>query len=188
MSEQTTKVVTDKVRLSYAHLFEPVAMEPGQTPKYQTVILFSKNDTKTLPRVKAAIAAAEELGKVKLWQGKVPKGPKYSNPLRDGDTEKPEDPNYAGMYFISCKSNDKPSLVDLALGPILDKNEIYSGCYARVSINFYPFDKAGNKGVAVGLNNVQKLKDGEKLSGGSSAKDDFSDEWNDEDGGDDIEI
>ena len=57
---------------------------------------------------------------------------------------------------------------------ILDRNEVYSGCYARVSLNFYAFNSNGNKGVACGLGNIQKIRDGESLGGRSSATDDFS--------------
>ncbi len=165
------KVVTNKVRFSYAHVFEPVAMKEGQEKKYSTAILIPKKDKKGIAEIEAAI----ETGK-KEWEekfgGKLPKN--WHNPLRDGDEEKEDDPVYAGHMFLSAKSTRKPQLVDEDLNPIMDRDEFYSGCYGRASLNFFPFKVPGNHGIGVGLNNLQKLEDGERLGGGpASAEDDF---------------
>jgi len=63
--------------------------------------------------------------------------------------------------------------VDKNVQPILDSTEVYSGCYGRASITFYPFNTNGNRGIACGLQNLQKLADGESLGGRSRAEDDF---------------
>jgi hypothetical protein len=170
---QTTKVVTGVVRLSYAHLFEPTSINEGEDKKYSVSILIPKKDKETIAKIEAAIAAATEQGKAK-WGGKIPA--KLKLPLRDGDEDRPDDDAYVGHYFINASTKSKPGVVDKDLNPVLDQEEVYSGCYGRVSINFYPFEASGNKGVAAGLNNVQKLKDGEPLAGKASAQDDFSDE------------
>ena len=121
--------------------------------------------------MKAAIKAALEEGKAKFG-GKIPVT--YKNPLRDGDAERPDDENYENSYFINANSARKPGLVDENLDPIIDKDDFYSGCFGRASINFYAFNVSGNKGVAAGLNNLQKLEDGVRLSGGgASAEEDF---------------
>lgn len=167
----TTKVITSKVRFSYAHVFEPTAIEEGQEKKYSVSLIIPKSDTKLIDKIKAAIKAALEEGKAKFG-GKIPTN--YKNPLRDGDEERPDDENYENSYFINANSSRKPGLVDANLDPILDKDEFYSGCYGRASVNFYAFNVSGNKGVAVGLNNLQKLEDGVRLSGGgASAEEDF---------------
>lgn len=167
----TTKVITGKVRFSYAHVFEPSAIEEGQEKKYSVSIIIPKKDTKTLNKIKEAIQAAAEEGKAKFG-GTIPKN--YKNPLRDGDEEREDDENYAGCMFINANSTRKPGLVDADLNPIMDKDEFYSGCYGRSSVNFYAFNVSGNKGVACGLNNLQKLEDGERLGGGgASAEEDF---------------
>ena len=57
---------------------------------------------------------------------------------------------------------------------ILTRSEVYSGVYGRASINFYAFNSNGNKGIACGLNNLQKIRDGEPLGGKSSAASDFA--------------
>lgn len=167
-----TKVVTGKVRFSYVNVFEPTAMNEGDTLKYNVCILIPKNDTKTLEKIDKAIKAAIELGKSKLAnsQGKIPSNIKL--PLRDGDEERSDDTAFEGMYFLNANSSRKPNVVDKDLNPILDKDEFYSGCYGRASINFYAFN-VSSKGIACGLNNLQKLSDGERLAGGSSAEDDF---------------
>lgn len=172
METNQTKVVTGKVRFSYANVFEPTAMNEGDALKYNVCILIPKEDTKTLEKIDKAIKAAIELGKSKLAnsQGKIPSNIKL--PLRDGDEERSDDPAFEGMYFLNANSSRKPNVVDKDLNPILDKDEFYSGCYGRASINFYAFN-VSSKGIACGLNNLQKLSDGERLAGGSSAEDDF---------------
>ena len=165
-----TKVITGKVRFSYAHVFEPKAIEEGQTPKYSVSILIPKSDKKTLDKIKKAIEAAKQAGKAKLG-GKIP--PKLKVPLRDGDEERPDDENYADCYFVNANSTNKPGIVDENRQEIIDRDEFYSGCYGKASINFYAFNAAGNKGVAAGLNNLMKLEDGERLGGGSTAEEDF---------------
>lgn len=177
---QTNKVVTGKVRLSYAHLFTPKANEDGKDPKYSVSILIPKSDTETLRKIKAAVEAVKkDPASVQKWGGKLP--PNLKTPLRDGDVEKPDHPEYAGHYFFNASSKQKPGIVDRNLQPILDQTEVYSGCYARVSVNFFAYNTSGNKGIGAGLNHVQKWADGEPLSGRSRAEDDFADAFSEED-------
>lgn len=178
MSE-TKVVIKEKVRFSYAHVWEPVAMEEGQTPKYSVSIIIPKSAKKTLAKIEAAIKAAEQAGKNSKFDGKIPA--KYKNPtLRDGDEERPDDEAYQDSFFINASSTKKPEIVDANLDPILDKDEFYSGCYGQVSLNFYAYNKGGNKGIAAGLNNLRKLEDGDRLGGDfSSAEDDFGDDGDD---------
>lgn len=165
-----TKVITGLVRFSYLHAFEPSAME-GQTPKYSASLIISKDDTKTIDEIKAAIAEALELGKASKFGGKIPAV--YKNPLRDGDEERPDDAAYKNAYFVNANSTNKPGIVDANVKPILDRDEFYSGCYGKASVTFYPYNSNGSKGIACGLQNLMKVKDGERLSGGSSAEEDF---------------
>lgn len=179
--ENSTKVVTGKVRFCYVNVFEPTAMNEGDTPKYNICVLIPKTDTKTLEKINKAIEAAKQAGKAKLADknGKIPSNLKL--PLRDGDDERGDDPVFEGMYFINANSQRKPSIVDKELNPIMNKEEFYSGCYGRASINFYAFN-VSSKGIAAGLNNLQKLEDGEMLAGGSTAEEDFGgeNEWGDD--------
>lgn len=166
----STKIVTGKVRFSYANLFHPRAAAEGQDPKYSVSLLIPKSDKETLGKIKAACEAAIETG-LPLWGGKKPANLKM--PLRDGDTDRPDRPEYENHYFINCSSKQKPGIVDKHVNEILDETEVYSGCYGRASINFYGYNQAGNKGVGCGLQNIQKLADGESLGGRSRAEDDF---------------
>lgn len=170
--ENSTKVITGKVRFSYANVFEPTAMQDGQIPKYNVSIIISKSDTKTVEAIKKAIETAKEAGKSKIADknGNIPVNLK--TPLRDGDEERPDDPAYENSYFINANSERKPGIVDRDLNPIMSRDDFYSGCYGRASINFYAFN-VNSKGIACGLNNLQKLEDGERLAGGSSAEEDF---------------
>lgn len=180
--ENSTKVVTGKVRFCYTNVFEPSAMEGSDALKYSICVLISKTDTKTLEAIKKAVEATKVVGKSKIADknGKIPA--MLKTPLRDGDVEREDDPAYAGMMFINATSNRKPAIVDKDLNPIMSKEEFYSGCYGRVSMNFYAFNTNGNKGIAAGLQNLQKLEDGEMLAGGSTAEDDFGGEnaWDDD--------
>ena len=137
-----------------------------------------KDDKETIKAINDAVDAAIEEGIAKFG-GKKPNKAAIKLPLRDGDTER-EDEAYAGHWFINANSKTAPQIVDKAVKPILDRDEVYSGCYARVSLNFYAFNSNGNKGIACGLGNIQKIRDGESLGGRSSAADDFSTEEDDD--------
>ena len=166
----STKVVTGKVRLSYVSVFDV-----NDKGKYSTAILIPKSDKATIDKIKAAIEAVKVDPKSATnWGGKFLAN--FKTPLRDGDTDRDveKNPEYKGHYFLNANSGQKPGVVDAQLNPIMDKNEVYSGCYARVSLNLYAFNVDGNKGIAAGLNNVQKLGEGEPLSGRSRAEDDFT--------------
>lgn len=175
MDMNSTKVVTGKVRFCYASVFEPTALNEGDTPKYSICILISKDDKVTLDKIKKAIDAAKEAGKAKLADknGRIPNNIKL--PLRDGDDERSDDPAFENCYFLNASSNRKPAIVNADLEPIMSRDEFYSGCYGRASISFYAFN-VQSKGIACGLNNLQKLSDGEPLVGGSTAEEDFGGE------------
>jgi hypothetical protein len=168
---QSTKVVTSLVRFSYLHVWEPVAIEEGQDKKYSVSLIIPKSDKALIAKIKVAIEAAKESGKTSKFGGKVPA--QLKTPLRDGDVERPDDETYQNSYFINANCKTKPGVVDKDLNPILDQNEVYSGCYGRASITFYPFNTSGNKGIACGLNHLQKMKDGDPLGGRSRVEDDF---------------
>ena len=172
-----TKVVTGVVRLSYANVWEPVSIKGG-TPKFSASLIIPKDDEKTLAAINAAIDAAIQDG-VSKFGGKIPNRAALKLPLRDGDIER-DDEAYKGSYFVNANSTTAPQIVDRAVQPILDRGEVYSGCYARVSINFYAFNTNGNRGVACGLGNIQKVKEGDPLSGKSSAVVDFATEPDDD--------
>lgn len=172
-----TKVITGpETRWSYANVWQPKAIDGG-APKYSVSLIIPKSDTKTIEKVRAAIQAAYDEGQGKLkGNGKtVPPLSSIKTPLRDGDVERPDDEAYANAYFINANSASAPGIVDAACQPIIDTSEVYSGVYGRASINFYAFNSNGNKGIACGLNNLQKIRDGESLGGKSRAEDDFAD-------------
>lgn len=166
-----TKVVTGTVRLSYANVWEPKSINGG-TEKYSVSLIIPKSDKKTLAAIDAAVDAAIEEGIAKFG-GKKPNKAAIKLPLRDGDTER-DDEAYADSYFVNANSLTPPQIVDQNVNPIMTRSEIYSGVYARVSINFYAFNSNGNKGVACGLGNIQKVRDGQPLGNRSTAEDDFT--------------
>ena len=170
MAKISERVVTGKVRFSYTNVFKPVASEEGKTPKYSVSIIIDKNDKETIAKLNAAFEKVKAASGP-FFGGQVPKGLKGG--LRDGDAEK-DDAAYADSFFINANSVNKPGVVDVDLNPIIDPSEFYSGCYGRASITFYPYNSNGSKGIACGLNNIQKTEDGEQLGGGSNAAADFA--------------
>ena len=173
-----TKVITGvKTRWSYANVWEPKSINGG-APKYSVSLIIPKSDTVTVGKIKDAIKAAYEEGQSKLKGNNksVPALSSIKMPLRDGDLDRPDDATYKGCYFINANSATAPGIVDAARQPILERSEVYSGVYGRASINFYAFNSNGNKGIACGLNNLQKISDGEPLGGKTRAEDDFADE------------
>ena len=156
-------------------------MEGGK-PKFSVSLIIPKSDTVTVGKIQAAIEEAYREGQSKL-KGNAKSVPALSTlrtPLRDGDLERPDDPAYANAYFVNANSATAPGVVDANRNDILDRSEVYSGCYGRASINFYAYNANGNRGIACGLNNLQKIRDGEPLGGRASAMSDFATEAEEE--------
>ena len=174
-----TKVVTGVVRLSYANVWEPKSINGG-TEKYSVSLIIPKSEDKTLSAIQKAIDAAIEEGRGKFG-GKIPNKSALKLPMRDGDIDRPDDEAYANCYFVNANSSSAPEIVDKSRNPILNRSEVYSGVYARVSINFYAFNSNGNRGIACGLGNIQKVRDGEPLGGKASAADDFTSDYDGDD-------
>jgi hypothetical protein len=171
-----TKVITGpETRFSYLNVISPKSIN-GSSPKYSVSLIISKDDTKTLNAIKNAIQTAYEEGASKLKGNTkvVPSLQTLKTPLRDGDLEKPGETAYENCYFLNANSANKPGIVDANRQEIIDTNEIYSGIYGRASITFYAYNASGNRGIACGLNHLQKLSDGEPLGGKSSAEADFA--------------
>lgn len=171
----TTRCMTPIFRASYANVFEPRAAGEDGEARFSISMIFPKDTD--LSEMKAC---AKEAIKAK-WGDKPPKN--LHLPFRDGDEDREDDPAYENSIFVNASSKNKPGLVDAKVKPILDEDEFYSGCYARATVNFFAFDKNGNRGVGVGLNNIQKIKDGDRLDSRKSAEADF--EGMEVDGGDD---
>ena len=176
------KVITGpNTRWSYANVWEPKSINGG-APKYSVSLIIPKSDKTTVDKINAAIKAAYEEGQSKLkGNGRsVPALSAIKTPLRDGDLERPDDEAYANSYFINANSPSAPGVVDADRNTIIDRSEVYSGVYGRASISLYAFNSNGNKGIACGLNNLQKIRDGEPLGGKSRAEDDFATDVDDD--------
>lgn len=173
--QQDTKVITGEVRLSYVHLFQPYAQKEDDDKKYSVMLLIPKSDKKTLKKLRAAEKVALENGRSTKFKGKIPANP--SSIIHDCDEEDDleEHPEREGHYRMSVSSTEAPGVVDRRTQPILDSTEVYSGCYAYASVNAFPYNTNGNKGVSFGLNHIMKVADGDPLGGRSRAEDDFAD-------------
>lgn len=178
----STKVVTGKVRFSFVNIFEPRASQDGGDPKYSVTLLIPKTDKTTLGKIKEAMEEARANFCAKNGNTALPAKP--SNTLHDGDGQKDNGDDYGpeckGHYVMTVSSKDRPVIVDAARNEILDRTEVYSGCYGRAAINFYGYNSHGKKGISAGLLSVQKLTDGEPFGTRGSA-DDFDDDYEDDD-------
>ncbi len=174
-----TKVRTGLVRFSYAHVWAPKAAVEGAKEKFSVSVIIPKSDTQTIADIERATKAAYEEGESRLKGNSksVPAQQALKTPLRDGDLERPDDEAYKDSYFLNANSTTAPGIVDADRQPIYDHSEFKSGDYGRVTLNFYAFNTGSAKGIACGLQNIQKLKDGEPLGGvRASAEDDFADD------------
>lgn len=177
MTIKQTNVTTDRVRLSYANLFKPY-QRPGsnQEPKFSATILLPKTDVATKQRIDAAVQAAIDEGVGSKWGGVRP--PQLHIPIHDGDGARPSDgmpfgDECKGHWVFTASSNRQQAVVDVNVNPIIDQSEVYSGMYARVNVNFFPYNSNGRKGVGCGLGPVQKVADGEPLGGTITAEQAF---------------
>lgn len=182
MKQKKATRVNIPCRISYAKIWEPNYNEDGSKGKYSVALLIDKNDDKTVDAIKKAIEAAKVEGKSKIANSKGVVPGNIKTPLRDGDEKDIDDEAYAGKFFINASSKQKPQIVDRHVEPITEESEVYSGCYCNVSVNFYAFNVNTNKGIAAGLGNIQKVKDGERLAGGASANEDFEELEDDDEG------
>lgn len=177
MAKQSgTRVKTDKVRFLYTHLFEKFENQLSHKSAYSTIILIPKTDTGTVDAINAAIKAAIDEGKSR---NVLKRTTNLRLPLRDGDEKDNE--LFHDCWYMNIASQYQPDIVDRRGNAITNPDEVYSGMYGRVSMNFYAYSAAGNAGISAGLGNVQKLADGERLGGRSSAKTDFEDSISDDD-------
>lgn len=179
MAKDPRNILTGKVRFSYTNVWVPKASEEGKDPKYSVSLIIPKSDTKTIEAIKAGIEAAIVEGIPTKFGGKRPTNLKY--PLRDGDVERPDKPEYKNAMFINVADKKAPGIVDKDRNEILNPEEFYAGCYGRATFRLYPFNADNkNKGVAAGLNNLQKLEDGDRFDGRTSAQDDFAEDFVDD--------
>ncbi len=163
-----TDIVTPEATACYAKLLVPEENQQGVL-KYSVCLAIDRNEN--IGQMNTAIhnAVVNKWGKDKA---KWPKNLKM--PLRDGNEKEKDLDFWSGKIFVNASTERKPSLVDVNLNPIIDPDEVYSGMIIRAAVNFYAFDRNGNRGVACGLNHVMKVKDGERLSGGPSVEDAFA--------------
>lgn len=171
-----TSIRLGPVRFSYVNVFAPRRNPDGTPGKYGVCVVFPKTDKEAYNILEEAYKNAVALGKTTKWNGRVPA--KVSLPLHDGDDERPDDPAFKGCWYFNCSSNNKPGVRVREAGMVveaLDAEDFYSGCYGAVTVNLFPYSTSGNVGVGIGLNNVIKTEDGEKLGGGRSADADFGD-------------
>ena len=171
-----TAIRLGPVRFSYVNVFQPRRNEDGTPGKYSCCIIFPKADKEACKLFEQAYQNACQLGKASKWNGRIPA--KVHLPLHDGDDERPDDAAFKDCWYFNCSSTNKPGVRVRDAGMIveaLDEDDFYSGCYGAVTVNLFPYSNSGNVGVGVGLNNVIKTEDGERLSGGRSADADFGD-------------
>jgi hypothetical protein len=165
-SKTVTKITTPPFRVSFPNVFKPKSNFEGQEPAYSVQMLFPKNADLT------AMKKAVEEAKRKKWGSDKTAWPKFKHPVfKDGNEKNME--AYKDMIVVEARTKQKPGLVDRSCQEIIDPGEFYPGCWARATLTCFAYEKAGNKGVSFGLQNLQKVKDDTAFSGKKNAKDDF---------------
>ena len=160
---ESIKVVTGLVRFINVNVFKPHSINGKE--KYSITLLIAKSEKETIVGIQRGYSTLKELNPNLL------KTPMLElRGLRDGDVEK-DDEVYKGCYFLNAASLERPGLVDEDLNPLIDMGDIYDGCYGRACVTLYCYQIEGKAGIAVGLNNLQKLKDGEKIVANDSQSD-----------------
>ena len=169
------QMTTGKVRASYAHLDKPFIRNQGEAGKYQITILMPKSDIDAKARLDAAYQVAVQKGITDKWNGVQP--PVIACPIYDGDGVRPNGepfgPECKGHWVFTASSSNPVPVVDANQNPIINSTEVYSGCYVRVCVSFFPYNSNGKRGIGCGLEAVQKLEDGEPLGGGVTVADAF---------------
>lgn len=165
----TDNVITPEFRVAFPYIFRPSRpMQEGGTPKFTITMLFAKGMDISALTTTAEAALREK------WGADPAKWPKnIRSPFRD-QGEKEFEGYEEGAKFIIATTLQRPGLVDAQVQDIIDESDFYPGCYARASVRAFTYDKAGNRGVAFGLQNVQKLRDGDSLGGRSRPEEDFT--------------
>ena len=161
--QKIASLYTPIARVAFQYVFEKNTY--NDNPKYE--ITLCGLDPKDLGEMSQAVMECVR----KKWGNNVPKN--LRSPFRDGSEKEELDGFKAGEIFITFRTNRKPGVVDAKGHFLSDPGEFYSGCWARVTCNPYAYDRRGNKGVAFGLNNVQKIRDDEPFVGGPSVEDEF---------------
>lgn len=177
----TNSVVSKKVNTPVCRLAYPFVFQPDEKGKYRAVLLFPKENFN--PNfIKEIVGEVKSQLQASTFKNGFP-ATFRSNPLKDGDV-----PNsmgntpFAGYYVLNVGSKFQPGVCASYADPtkrkpdgspapmiIEDPNEIYGGVWARVNIHAYSYNFQGNCGIAVSMNNIQKIKDGERLGGNSGA-------------------
>lgn len=173
------EVVVENTRLSYVSLLEPKANLSGVLKYSASVIIPLELNGKPNPMIKVVKGAVETAMNQAVAAGKLKEvmKPGVASPLRDGTAEynmEKRDVSYNGSLFFNANANDRPSLVDSRMSPIMDPAEVYSGMWAHVAVSFYYTDKGGSPKVAVGLNHVMKIRDDTRLDGRTDVTQAFS--------------
>lgn len=165
----STTARTGKGRLGYVHVDKPFAQNPNDEGKYSLCFMFSKDDKQAKKVLDAAIENAEQRGVEKF--GKSFKN--VHNPINDGDDK--DDEIYENMYYINAKNSRHVPCYDQDREE-MEPEDVYSGCEGRIVVQFYPYSRNGNNGVAASLQSIQFLGDAEPFAGRRASASDFEDD------------
>jgi hypothetical protein len=184
------RLLTPTFRVSFPDVFvKRVFQGQGEASgRYACAALFSGFEMKegrTIIRVPAAWSPKDQ----EKWKALIAACNKVSvdafkKPMSELDRavyelpfHRGEEKEYAGygpgvVYVTMSAKNIKPTVVGRDLTTPLGPEDFYAGSYARASVTPFAFNNIG-KGIALGLNHLQKLRDGERLDAFTSTEDDF---------------
>lgn len=170
------KVTTPVFRVSFPNVFKPASFDGGE-PKYGVSMLFdpskfSESDKKAWAAMKALL---DEVSMARFKKRAKDLPDNYKKGFRKGEEKEGMDGYGPGIIFCNATSRMKPGLIDRDKTVITDEEQFYPGCYARATVVAFAFDNKG-KGVSFGLNNLQKVRDGDAFSARTDATEDFDED------------
>jgi len=183
---RSEKVTTPEFRVSYPNVFQARMNDLSKKMEFSMTCLFKKGEG--LEKIKGVLhelieerwpgAKAQGIISPKPAQGQI-RWPLKDQGIREKTNDQTQERYMPGAYEKGCmmietKNTQRPGLVDSDMQPIIDAEGFYAGCYARCTLSAFTYDQAGNRGVSLSLQNIQKLRDGDPLSGRSKPEDDFA--------------
>jgi len=156
-------------RMAFLNCWSP-ASHYGSEKYYSLTAIVSKEDVNAISTLTGAVEKLK-LEALNEWSGFSLDN--IRSPIHDGDVEKPGNPIFQNALYINTKSKSAPQIVDFECNTITEPSEVYSGCFANVSMTLHSYNCGGVKGISAWLGNIQKISDGERIGGRVLAKEEF---------------
>lgn len=167
-------ILTPICRMSFPNILVAVPKnrkKPDSPKVYQLSILIPPTCDISLLKTAAGDCAKAKWGADKVKELKI------KNPFLKAEEFKREG-YLPGWILMRLSSKTKPTVLATVNGSRIkltedNGDEVYPGRWCTVSVNPFPYDEEGNKGISFGLNNVMLLNHDDSIGGRAKAEDEF---------------